>query len=309
MDTRDLLDRLADGSTVSGEALAEEFDVSRNAVWKHVERLRESGFEVASGSDGYHLEAVPEYGGFALAHHLDAARIGRDVDYREEVDSTNAVAQEAAREGAREGTVVLADRQTAGSGRRGRVWDSPSGGLWMSLVLRPELSPRRASVITLAASVAVARALEDLGLDPSIKWPNDVLLGDAKVCGILVELQADAEAIDHAVVGIGLNANAAPDVPDADVTSVREALGEPVNRAALAARILEHFEALYTDSATAVLDQWRKRSSTIGRDVRVTLPDETIEGEAVGVDDTGALRVATADGERVVAAGDCEHLR
>lgn len=308
MDTRDLLDRLGD-EPVSGEALADAFDVSRNAVWKHVERLREAGFAVASDGDGYRLDAVPSSGGYAVAYHCDADRLGRSIVDRDTLDSTNRVAADAARDGAPEGHVVLAAEQSAGEGRRGRRWESPRGGLWMSVVLRPELAPRDASVLTLAASVAVARALEDRGLAPTIKWPNDVLLDGAKVCGILIELQADAEAIDHAVVGIGVNANAAPDLPDADVATVADALGAAVDRAALAAGILEHLEALYTGPADEVLAQWRERSSTIGREVRVELPDETLEGEAVGVDDTGALRVATGDGERVVAAGDCEHLR
>ncbi|MDY6780292.1 MAG: biotin--[acetyl-CoA-carboxylase] ligase, partial [Halobacteria archaeon] len=193
--------------------------------------------------------------------------------------------------------------------RREREWVSPERGAWFSLVLRPELSPREASVITLAASVAVARALRGIGVDPEIKWPNDVLIDGRKVCGILVELQADAEMVDHAVVGIGLNANSKPDVPDADPTSVRQELGDDVDRAELVADVLTEFEKLYGADHDEVLEEWNSLSSTLGREVRVETTDGTVEGVADRLDTTGALVVSTDDGERVIAAGDCEHLR
>ncbi|MFP4174510.1 MAG: biotin--[acetyl-CoA-carboxylase] ligase, partial [Halobacteriales archaeon] len=228
MDARDVLDALADGDVVSGEALADEFGVSRNAVWKHVERLRDAGFGVESTPDGYRLDSPPEYGGLAVAYRLDGRTeyIGHEIEYHDTVESTNALAVERAREGVDEGYVVLADKQEGGRGRRRREWSSPSGGVWTSVVLRPDFAPREASLVTLAASVAVTRAVESTGVDATIKWPNDILIDGDKLCGILVEMQADAERIAHAVVGIGLNANAAPDVSDASPTSLAEHVGE-----------------------------------------------------------------------------------
>ncbi|MDY7081862.1 MAG: biotin--[acetyl-CoA-carboxylase] ligase [Halobacteria archaeon] len=304
MQTKDLLFELSASSPVSGEELAEGFGVSRNAIWKHIEKLRDEGFEIESNGDGYRLVDVPEYGGLAIEYHLGESMW--EIEYYDEADSTNAVAEEEARDDAPEGTVVVAEKQTAGRGRREREWSSPPGGVWMSLVLRPTMPPRDASVITLIAAVAVARALETVGAEPSIKWPNDVMIGDRKVCGILTEMQADAERIDYAVVGIGLNANIEPPIEKS--TSLRNEIGD-VNRASLVASILAEFDELYDAPHDEILEEWRSRSSTVGREVRVEMPNETVEGEAVGVDSTGALRVKTAEGERVVTVGDCEHLR
>ena len=309
MDARDVLGALSDGDVVSGEELAEAFGVSRNAVWKHVERLRDAGFGVESTSDGYRLDSVPEYGGLAVTYRLDGRTgyVGHEVEYHDTVESTNSLAVERAREGVEEGYVVLADEQEGARGRRRREWASPPGGVWTSVVLRPGFPPREASLVTLAASVAVARAVEDAGAEPTIKWPNDVLLDGDKVCGILVEMQADAERIAHAVVGIGLNANESPDVPDASPTSLAEHVGE-VDRATVTADILAELEDAY-ETGDGIVDEWRERASTIGREVRVETPKETVEGVAEGIDETGALCVSTDEGERLVTAGDCVHLR
>jgi BirA family biotin operon repressor/biotin-[acetyl-CoA-carboxylase] ligase len=313
MDANDVLDALADEGVVSGEDLAERFGVSRNAVWKHVETLRDAGFGVESTGDGYRLgeDGVPGYGGLAVEYRLRTDGrtdyVGTEIEYHGTVESTNDLAVERARGGVEEGYVVLADEQTGGRGRRERVWESPSGGVWTSVVLRPDFAPRDASLVTLAASVAVARAAETEGVKATIKWPNDVLIDGEKLCGILVEMEADAESISHAVVGIGLNANAKPDVPDASPTSLAEHVGE-VDRGVLTANLLAELEDAY-ETGDGVLDEWRERSSTLGREVRVETPNETVEGVAERIDGTGALVVSTDEGERVVTAGDCVHLR
>lgn len=314
MEAHDVLEALVEGDgVVSGGELAARFGVSRNAVWKHIETLRDTGFVVESTGEGYMLEGVPEYGGLAVAYHLlrdgRTDYIGNEIEYHDSIGSTNDTAAERAREGVEEGYVVLADEQTGGRGRRERVWKSPSGGIWTSVVLRPDFPPREASLVTLAVSVAVARAVEKEGIEPTIKWPNDVLVGGDKLCGILVEMEADAESISHAVVGIGLNANTKPDVPDADTppTSLAEHVGE-VDRAVLTANLLAELEDAY-EAGDKILDEWRERSSTLGREVRVETPNETIEGIAERIDETGALVVSTDEGERVVTAGDCVHLR
>lgn len=312
MDARDVLEALVEGDgVVSGGELAARFGVSRNAVWKHIETLRDADFVVESTGEGYMLDAVPEYGGLAVAYHLRDRTdyIGTETEYHETVESTNDLAVERAREGVNEGYVVLADEQKGGRGRRERVWESPSGGIWTSVVLRPDFAPREASLVTLAASVAVARGVEKEGVDATIKWPNDVLIDGDKLCGILVEMEADAESISHAVVGIGLNANTKPDVPDASPTSLAEHVdGEEVDRASLSADIFDELEDAY-EAGDGILDEWRKKTSTLGREVRVETPNETLEGVAERIDETGALVVSTSEGERTVTAGDCAHLR
>jgi len=311
MEAVDVLEALDGEGVVSGGEIADRHGVSRNAVWKHVETLREEGFGIESADDGYRLDELAEYGPTVVRHRLrrmGVDYIGGEVEYHDTVDSTNQVAVERAREGVKEGYVVLAGEQTAGRGRRERKWESPEGGVYASVVLRPSFGPRDASLVTLAASVAVSRAVEDQGVGPTIKWPNDVLVDGRKVCGILVEMQADAERIEHSVVGVGINANAKPDVPDAGPVSLAEVVGEDVDRGEVTSDFLAQLENLY-ENTDEVLDEWRERSSTLGKRVRVETQNETVEGVAEGIDDTGALRVSTDGGDRVVSAGDCVHLR
>jgi BirA family biotin operon repressor/biotin-[acetyl-CoA-carboxylase] ligase len=317
---RRVLEGLADGP-VSGPALAGRLDVSRAAVWKHVEALREAGFEVESREDGYVLAGVPEFGGAAVEFGLEAPFA---VEYHDSIGSTNDRARELAAGGATD-VVVLADEQTGARGRLDREWASPSGGVWLSVVCRPDLPPAQVPIYTLAAAVATAEAVREVGVDAGIKWPNDVLApgsrpapdGEAaeppsgddekKLVGILTEMEGEADRVSWVVVGVGLNAN----VEDADVpetaTTIREQVGD-VDRADLTRRFLERFDELRSDPE-AVLPAWRDLSVTLGRRVRVETPGGDVVGEAVDVEFPGTLVVATDDGEVRVSAGDCEHLR
>jgi BirA family biotin operon repressor/biotin-[acetyl-CoA-carboxylase] ligase len=314
---RAVLDALAEGP-VTGPALADRLDVSRAAVWKHVEALRDAGFDVDSVDDGYVLAGVPDYGGPAVEFGLDAPF---GVEYHDAVPSTNDRARELAADGARD-VVVLADRQTGGRGRRGREWSSPSGGVWASLVLRPDLPPARVPLLTLAAAVAVTDAAREAGVDATIKWPNDVVVpaedserGGRKLAGVLTEMEGEASQVSWVVVGTGVNVNVDPGDLDGDATSVR-AEASDVSRRVFVQRVLERFDELRADP-DAVLDAWRERAATIGQRVRVDLGDETVEGVAVDVTEHGALVVDTGDSDgdddgssqRVVHSGDCQHLR
>ena len=310
-----VLDALAEGP-VSGPDLAERLAVSRAAVWKHVEALREAGFAVESGDDGYALAGVPEFGGPAVEYGLDAPF---EVEYHEEIPSTNARGRELAGDGASD-VVVLADRQTGGKGRLGRNWVSPSGGIWCSIVTRPDVPATHAPVFTLAAAVAVTRAAREAGVDAQIKWPNDVVVpqesesetgayGERKLAGILTEMEGEADRISWLVVGIGINANVDPtDLPgDANPTSIRAEVGD-VDRRVFTQRFLEAFDDLCQDPES-VVDAWREHASTLGRRVRVDTPGGEIVGEAVDVRFPGTLVVDTGDERVDVTAGDCEHLR
>ncbi|QDX41714.1 biotin--[acetyl-CoA-carboxylase] ligase [Salarchaeum sp. JOR-1] len=310
-DTRQaVLRALADGP-LSGPALADRLGVSRAAVWKHVEALREEGFGVESTDDGYELTDFPEYGGESVEFGLDAAFT---VEYHDTVESTNDRARELATDG-REDAVVLADRQVGGRGRRDRAWESPSGGIWMSVVLRPDIPPARAPLLTLAMAVAVSDAAREHGVDATIKWPNDVLVSDAnegtpddgKLAGILTEMEGESGRVSWVVVGVGVNANVDPAALYEGATSLRNEAGS-VERRVFVQRVLERFDDLRGDLDGA-LAAWRERTSTLGRRVRVHLPDGDLVGEAVDVTETGALVVDTGDERRVVHAGDCEHLR
>ncbi|MUV59855.1 biotin--[acetyl-CoA-carboxylase] ligase [Halobacterium sp. CBA1126] len=306
---RAVLDALAAGP-VAGPALADDLGISRTAVWKHVEALRDAGFDVDSTSAGYALAGVPEYGAEAVEFGLDAPF---DVEYHDAVPSTNDRARELAADGASDAAVV-ADRQTGGRGRRGREWSSPSGGVWLSLALRPDVPPARVPLVTLAAAVAVTDAAREAGVDAAIKWPNDCIVpregvdrGGDKLAGVLTEMEGEASRVSWVVVGVGVNADVDPDELAGDATSVRAEAGA-VDRRAFVQRFLERFDGL-RDDPEAVLAAWRDRAATLGERVRVETADGDVVGDAVDVTEHGALVVETADGRQVVHAGDCQHLR
>ena len=306
---RAVLDALADGP-VSGPALAERLDVSRAAIWKHVDALRNDGFSIQSGDDGYVLAGIPEYGGTAVEYGLDAPF---SIEYHDAIGSTNDRGRELAAEGWAD-VVVLADEQTGGRGRLERPWSSPPGGIWMSIVVRPDLPPARAPLLTLAAAVAVTRAARAVGVDAEIKWPNDVLVpatdaerGGLKLAGILTEMEGEANRVNWLVVGTGINANVDPDFLDDQATSIEEQAGL-IDRRSFVHDVLETFDDLRSDP-DRIVPAWREYASTLGQRVRVETQHGVVEGDAVDVTEYGALVLETADGETVVHAGDCEHLR
>lgn len=305
-DTRHAVLRAIDDGPVPGPALADRLGMSRSAVWKHVEALRSDGFDIAGSEAGYVLEGVPEYGGSAVEYDLDAPF---EVEYHETIASTNARARELAGAGA-EDVVVLADRQTGGRGRLDRSWVSPSGGAWLSILLRPDRPPGEVPLLTLAAGVAAVRAVESVGVDAGLKWPNDVLVpgpdAEAKLAGILTEMAGEADRTDWVIVGVGLNANVDAGSLPAGATSLRERVGD-VDRRDVVQRLLEAFHRL-RDDFDAVLPAWRAASYTLGRRVRVATATDTVVGKAVDVERPGRLVVETDEGAVSVHAGDCEHL-
>ncbi|WP_248516165.1 biotin--[acetyl-CoA-carboxylase] ligase [Salinarchaeum laminariae] len=314
-DTRgSILDALAEAPR-SGEALAANLDVSRAAVWKHVEALREQGFTIESGPDGYALRSVPEYGGDAIQFGLDAPF---EIAFHDSVGSTNDVARDLAADGA-EDVVVVAAEQTGGRGRLDREWASPRGGIWQSIVLQPDRPPATIPQFTLAAAVAITTAAREAGVDAGIKWPNDVLVSesdggvgadsDAKLSGVLTEMEGEADRVEWLIVGMGINANLDADELPEGATSLREVLGEDVNRRLFVQRVLETFDDLRADP-DRILDAWRERALTLGREVRVeTATGDTVVGTATDVELPGTLLVETDDGTKRIHAGDCEHLR
>jgi len=319
MDTRRaLLDALGDGP-VSGPALADHLGVSRTAVWKAVESLREEGFAVESTSDGYVAPDNPGYSAAGIEFGLDAPY---DIEYHDQLSSTNDRARELAGAGA-DGVAVVADEQIGGRGRLDREWVSPSGGVWVSIAIRPDVSPARAPLFTLAAVVAMTDACRQAGVDAHIKWPNDVLVGGRgdgaegegrggrKVAGILTEMEGEADRVSWLIAGIGINANVDAETLPAGATSLQEELGEPVDRRRFVATLLERFAALTEapERMDQILPAWRERASTLGRRVRVDTSNGPVTGTAVDVESPGALVIETADGTRRVHAGDCEHLR
>jgi BirA family biotin operon repressor/biotin-[acetyl-CoA-carboxylase] ligase len=311
-DTRRALLTALAADPIDGPTLADRLGVSRAAVWKQVEALRAEGFGIDSGDDGYRVTEVPDYGAAAVEFGLDAPYT---VEYNDQLASTNDRARELATEGA-EDVVVVAGEQTGGRGRLGREFVAPAGGIWASLLVCPDRPPAEVPMYTLAAAVAVARAARGVGVEATIKWPNDVLVADAsgsgterKLCGVLTEMEGEADRVSWLVVGIGVNANIDRDTLPPGATSLRAEVGD-VDRRRFLQRVLAEIHDLTSGTdLRAVLDAWRECASTLGRRVRVETPHEAVVGRAVDIRFPGSLVVDTDEGERVVHAGDCEHLR
>jgi len=245
---------------------------------------------------------------------LKTSLIGRTIHFFRRATSTNDVAKELAAKGAREGTVIVAETQTRGRGRLGREWASPQGGIWLSIILRPKVTPKDASKLTLTTSVAVAKTINKLyGLKGRIKWPNDVQISGKKVCGILTEAASRGETTEFAVVGIGVNANidlsSLPEPLRGLTTSLKEKLKTEIEREEFLSALLMEIERYYNIFAqgkfNSVLREWRSLCSHLGSPVKITSFDETFEGLAVDVDENGALLVKLRDGTtRRVLSGD-----
>jgi BirA family biotin operon repressor/biotin-[acetyl-CoA-carboxylase] ligase len=303
---------------VSGARLSEVLGVSRTAVWKQIEQLRQLGYRIeAIPSRGYQLRATPD---LLLAEELHSGlktrSIGQDIRYFDETDSTNRQAYALGEAGAIEGLVVIADRQSAGKGRMGRTWASPPGvNLYLSVLLRPPLPPQAAPLLTFVSTLAVSRTIAAVsGLSPVHKWPNDVLIGGCKVAGLLNELSAESDRIRFVVLGIGVNLNMTAEQFPADLrmpaTSLLLAGGRPVSRAQFARSLLEQLDVLYAEfllhGPAPLLAAWEERCDLIGKAVEV---DEgrsgTVCGTVAGIDRDGALLLTLANGATArILAGD-----
>lgn len=309
--------RSGDG-VVSGAALSKALGVSRTAVWKHVKGLRVKGYQIeAVPSKGYRLLSSPEIlTNLDITAGLATKRVGSSVLCLKETDSTNSVAFKMAEEGAPEGTVVIADTQSAGKGRLGRVWLSPPGvNLYCSVVLRPAIAPVAACQLTFLSVVAVARAVERCTkLKPQIKWPNDILINGKKVAGLLNEMNAETEKVNFVVLGIGVNLNLRMSTLSQGLlrhpaTSLLEEGGEEVDRIRFTRVLLEELDQLYgnflVEGDGPVRAEWLARSAIKGRSVKVSQQNREFRGVVQGVDSFGALLVLLSDGTlETVLSGD-----
>lgn len=299
---------------VSGQQLCEYFGVSRTAVWKVIRQLKEDGYQIeAVQNKGYRLLEVPDvFTGEEVASRLHTRRLGRKCICLQSVDSTNTYARRLAEDGAEDGTLVLAEEQTGGKGRRGRAWSSPRGEqIAMTLLLRPRIRPEHASQMTLLMAMAVAKGVRRLcGLEAWIKWPNDVVVGGRKICGILTEMNTEVDYIHYVVIGTGVNVNQAsfPEELEQTATSLSLEARHRFSRAEAAACILDEMEPLYetflkTEDLRELYEEYNSLCVNCGRQVQVLHPDGAYAGIAEGIDDKGELLVRRDNGtaERVYA--------
>jgi len=305
--------RARPGAFVSGEELSRLAGVSRTAIWKGVEKLRLEGYKIlAQPHTGYQLVAAPDrLIPQEIRWGLRTRRLGRRIHAYATTDSTMDVAHQLASAGEPEGTVVVAEGQRKGRGRMSRNWVSPKGkGIYLSLILRPPLKLTEVPQITLMAAVAVARAIHTTtGTKPQIKWPNDILMGNKKVAGILTELNAELNRLNHCVIGIGLNANGSSAHLPSHATSLSEVVGAKVDRVALVRTLLTQLEKSYLEllgsGLAPILEGWRTFANFLGSHVRVEVRGRTVDGQAVDLDESGALLVRTDTGfVEPISAGD-----
>ena len=301
---------------LSGEDIGKMLDISRAAVWKGIQKLRKEGYEIeAVTNKGYRLTSYESlYNQRELEDGLKTKKLGHPLFFYSETDTTNDRIRELAQQGTEEGALAVADLQTAGRGRRGRSWDGPAGGgIWMSLLLRPQLAPAKASVLTLLAGLAIRRAIEDVtGLSPVIKWPNDVMLGGKKLSGILTEMDCEMDAIHFVTVGMGINVNMTefpPELKDI-ATSLYLEGGRSYSRRKLLHRVLEVFEEYYEilekeGGFAPFREEYRKHCMNLGRTVRVLGREEYL-AEALDITPEGELVVRRLDTgrEEVVFSGE-----
>lgn len=293
------------GEPLSGQEISRRLNISRVAVWKHIDRLKKSGIDIESTARGYRLLAIPDTP-FAW---LFGAR-SPFIHYYPELDSTMNRAAELARAGCPSFTTVVADRQTSGRGRLARQWQSAEGGLYFSLILRPALPPREGPLVNFAVALELAETLSHCcEVDARVKWPNDVLVADRKIAGILSQMEMEAEHITFLNIGIGVNVNNLPEVEDKPAVSVLQLTGRRVDRAQILADFLNRFEARMADfSRHGVIAAWKVKTITLGRRVSVATVRDTYEGLAVDVDEDGGLVLEAVDGSRsTVFYGDCFH--
>jgi BirA family transcriptional regulator, biotin operon repressor / biotin---[acetyl-CoA-carboxylase] ligase len=316
----EILERFPD--SISGETISNELGTTRSAVWKNIKELRTMGYTILSSQkEGYKLvQSSSKLLPYEIHKKLHTPVIGKMMRYFEHTPSTNSVGKLMCSEGDAQklhGMVIIAEEQTGGVGRMGRAWISPAGGIWITIILKPHIPIDRIFMITMAGSIAVARAIrKEFELGALIKWPNDIFIGKKKIGGLLLEMSAEADTVHYCLLGIGIDVNNpvkdfAADL-QRDITSISAEVGHEVDRAMFLARILKEFENRYqlveSGEYEAITSEWKSLSATLENRVQIRTLKNTFEGDAIDIDEFGALIIRKDNGklERVIA-GDCYH--
>ena len=300
---------------ISGQKLSEELGMTRTAIWKYINALKKDGYEIESISRrGYKLKSSPDLlSEIEIKKYLDTQYIGKEIINLPIIDSTNCYAKLVAFS-KEEGTIITAEQQISGKGRLGRNWTSPeSTGIYMSIILKPNLDPTKVSKLTLIGAAAVCKGLTDIGLESQIKWPNDIVINGKKVCGILTEMNCELNMINYIIMGIGINVNLEEvDIP-ADLkdkaTSLKIVKGETVNRKELLGLILNHFERLYDDfkdkeDLIETINICKENSALLGKEIQIIQNGSIRIGEAIDINKDGELVVKFEEGLEKIISGE-----
>jgi BirA family biotin operon repressor/biotin-[acetyl-CoA-carboxylase] ligase len=304
---------------LSGQDLSDSLKISRAAVWKHIKKLQSLGYKIDSKpKSGYKLiKTTDSLLPWEISDGLETKFLGKRIYYFDIIDSTQNFAIELASKKIESGTLVISEKQTHGRGRLDRKWVSPSGGIWLSVILHPEIEISISTLFPLITSLALAITIEQiLKIKPKLKWPNDVTINDKKVAGILIDASVESGKIDYLVLGIGINFKINPSEVEKMIKHTANYYGvttllkkaENTNPIKLVQRFLLELEKLYQISLKKetefLIQEWTKRSSTIGKSIVITLPNETLRGKALRIDDEGALIISNKGKTRRVIVGD-----
>ena len=295
----------AHNTIVSGEVLSSAMGISRVSVWKHIHKLQELGYDIMSSPNGYRLIDSPD-----IPFPWEFADRGFKIVYYPELPSTMDAARDLARKKCPDFTVVVAGRQTRGRGRLKRQWLSDDGGLYFTMVLRPDIPVLLSSRVNFLASLTLARVLRELfQIDAAVKWPNDILVAGLKISGMLSELEAESDRVLFINIGMGINVNNDPAVVEPGASSLKKITGREISKKMLLARFLDEFEKrLKRVEFENVISEWKKYTVTLNRQVKIVTHKEVSEGLAVDVEQDGALVLELADGtHKKIVYGDCFH--
>jgi len=295
---------------VSGAYLSDNLGISRVSIWKHINKLRELGYTIESTSGGYDFQPSPDF-----LYPWEFPGREERIHFYQETASTMDRARELARQGCPGFTTVIAETQSKGRGRLKRSWLSEKGGLYFTVVLRPDMSPILSYRVNFAASLVLARLLRNMfSIDAGVKWPNDILVDDYKLSGMLSEMEAEGDIVSFINIGIGLNVNNDPSPKEQKATSIRKLTGKTSDRREILSLFLDGLEGTLTPGSSdymgmeRIVDEWKKYTVTLGREVTVATHGETFHGTAVDVDETGALVITETSGAiRKIVYGDCFH--
>jgi BirA family biotin operon repressor/biotin-[acetyl-CoA-carboxylase] ligase len=295
----------AEKDVVSGEDLSSRLGISRVSVWKHIKKLQEIGYHIEATAKGYFLVGTPD-----VLYPWEFGDRESKIHYFDAVDSTMDIARDLARNQCPHFTVVIAGRQKKGRGRLKRTWLSSEGGLFFSIVVRPEIPPALSSRVNFAASVNLAQTLRSLfKVNAAVKWPNDILVDGKKVAGILSEMDAETDRVNFINIGIGINVNNNPMPYEPMAMSLKQILGKAVERRELLKVFLDRFEHTINGADLVnVVSEWKRYTETLNRYVKIVTTREVAQGLAVDVDDDGALILKLPDGTlKRIIYGDCFH--
>ena len=295
----------AEKGVVSGENLSNRLGVSRVSVWKHIKKLQELGYTIEATPKGYVLGSTPD-----VLYAWEFGDRASKIHYFDAVDSTMNIARDLARNRCPHFTVVIAGRQEKGKGRLKRTWQSSEGGLYFTVVIRPDIPPALSSRVNFAASMVLAQTLRSrFDVHAAVKWPNDILVDGKKLAGILSEMDAETDRVNFINIGIGINANNDPTPYEPTAVSLKQILGKPVERRVLLKVFLDDFEYTIDDANLVnVVSQWKRYTQTLNRPVKIVTTREVAQGLAVDVDDDGALILQLPDGSlKRIIYGDCFH--